>query len=235
MYHALWADWYLPAALPALEKLFLSRLPPGARVLDVCCGSGHVTKELVRRGYRLTGIDSSEALIELARRDLPGIDLRVADARDLKLDPEYDAAISTFDSLNHILTLEELQAVFAGVREALLPGGIFVFDMNLEEAYLQDLRQWNVTMEDRGVGLVRGTYDLATRTAATDLVWFRLVGDGPCWHRHSSVVKQRCYTEPEIRAALRETNFRHVHTLAAREAGMNSELGVGRIFVSADA
>ena len=144
--------------------------------MDVCCGSGHVTKELVRRGYKVTGIDSSEALIELARRDLPSVDLRIADARALKLDPEYDAVISTFDSLNHILILEELRAVFASVRGALVPGGIFVFDMNLEEAYLQDLRQWNVTLEDRSVGLVRGTYDLATRTAATELVWFRLAG-----------------------------------------------------------
>src|SRR5947208_12874629 len=41
MYHALWADWYLPAAVPALEKLFFSKVPAGPRVLDVCCGPGH--------------------------------------------------------------------------------------------------------------------------------------------------------------------------------------------------
>src|SRR5215469_16690455 len=108
MYHALWADWYLPAAMPALETLFFANVPKSATVLDLCCGYGHVTKELVKRGYRVTGIDSSGKLIALAVRDLPGVDLRVQDAVALELEGCYAAALSTFDSLNHILTLEEL-------------------------------------------------------------------------------------------------------------------------------
>src|SRR5579875_3088746 len=102
MYHALWADFYLPAALPALEKLFFERVPGGARVLDVCCGSGHVTEELVRRGYRVTGIDSSSELIALARTAVPGAEFRVQDARNIQLEEPCDAALSTFDSLNHL-------------------------------------------------------------------------------------------------------------------------------------
>src|SRR5690242_16954112 len=109
MYHRLWADWYLPAALPALERLFFSQVAPPARVLDLCCGSGHVTKELVRRGYRVTGVDNSAELIELARRALPQVDFRVQDATALALEADYDAAISTFDSLNHILEIEQLK------------------------------------------------------------------------------------------------------------------------------
>src|ERR1700728_153608 len=76
MYHSLWANWYLPAALPALEKLFFSQLCSGGRVLDLCCGSGHVTRELVERGYAVTGVDASAALIAIARRELPQVDFR---------------------------------------------------------------------------------------------------------------------------------------------------------------
>src|SRR5579884_27483 len=140
MYHQLWADWYLPAAMPALEHLFFSKIAAGVRVLDLCCGSGHVTKELVRRGYRVTGVDSSAALIELARNELPETDLRVMDARDLRFEAEFDTVLSTFDSLNHILELDGLQRAFAGAYRALHCGGLFVFDMNLEEAYSADLR-----------------------------------------------------------------------------------------------
>ena len=64
MYHALWATSYLPAAEPALEKLFFARLVPPAHVLDVCCGSGHVTSTLVKRGYRVTGVDVSRLCLK---------------------------------------------------------------------------------------------------------------------------------------------------------------------------
>ncbi|MGH9611031.1 MAG: class I SAM-dependent methyltransferase, partial [Bryobacteraceae bacterium] len=86
MYDALWADAYLPSALPALENLFFQKLRSGAHVLDACCGSGHVTKELVRRGLRVTGVDSSSKLIERARAALPEADFRVQDVRSLHLE-----------------------------------------------------------------------------------------------------------------------------------------------------
>ena len=132
----------LPAAMPALERLFFSRVPAAAHVLDVCCGSGHVTKELVRRGYRVTGVDASEGLIALAKREMSEVDWRVQDARHLRLESQYAAALSTFDSLNHVLTPEELLQIFEGVHGALQAGALFAFDMNLDEAYRTDMRRW---------------------------------------------------------------------------------------------
>ncbi|HEY1215937.1 MAG TPA: class I SAM-dependent methyltransferase, partial [Bryobacteraceae bacterium] len=126
MYHAFWADWYLPAASPALENLFFSRVRRGSLVLDLCCGSGHVTKELVARGYLVTGVDLYASLIAEARKELPEAEFHVQDARALSLDRRYAAALSTFDSLNHILSIEQLREVFTGVRQHLIEGGLFV-------------------------------------------------------------------------------------------------------------
>ena len=125
MYHALWFDWYLPAAMPALENLFFARVEHGAKVLDVCCGSGHVTKEFVKRGYHVTGVDNSADLIALAREQLPQAQFVVQDVCDLKLPEHYDAAVSTFDSFNHILTIDKLALAFAGVLSALRSNGDF--------------------------------------------------------------------------------------------------------------
>lgn len=233
MYHALWADWYLPAAMPALETLFFANVPKSATVLDLCCGSGHVTKELVKRGYRVTGIDSSGELIALAVRDLPGVDLRVQDAAALELEGRYAAAISTFDSLNHILTLEELWKVFAGVRYVLEEGGLFVFDMNLEEAYSMDLREWSVDIKEQSVGMVRGKYDPADKRAFTELIWFVKAGEGNLWRQHRSVVEQRCYPLTDILRSLSEAGFRCVEAIPARAAGVTSDLGFGRVFLVA--
>lgn len=230
MYHSLWADWYLPAAMPALEKLFFSRLPAQARVLDLCCGSGHVTKELLRRGYCVTGVDSSAELIALAMRHLPGVELHVQDARCLDLDGKYDAILSTFDSLNHILTLEDLAKVFVRARRVLRPGGFFTFDMNLEEAYSADLREWAVTVNDSSVGLVRGHYDPATQNAETELIWFIHTGEDQLWKQRRSVVKQRCYSQSEILTAVQDAGFSNIEAIPAREAGVTSELGFGRVY-----
>jgi SAM-dependent methyltransferase len=232
LYHDLWADWYLPAACRALETLFFSQIPNGASVLDVCCGSGHVTRELVQRGYRVTGVDASAELITRARAELPTVDFQIMDARRLCLGCQYDAALSTFDSLNHVLSLIGLRQVFAGVMQALTPGGLFVFDMNLEEAYLADLKQWSVTARDEDVSLVRGTYDTATKIASTELIWFKRHADSDLWERRRSLVEERCYKQQEIVEALAETGFASIEAVAATECGVAADLGYGRIFYS---
>ena len=229
LYHAMWADWYLPAARAALEALFFSKLSAKSKVLDLCCGSGHLTSELVRRGYAVTGVDSSSALIDLARRDLPTVDFVVQDARRLELEPKFDGVLSTFDSLNHILGLPELRDVFRGVSCVLCAGGLFVFDMNLEEAYSMDLREWTVNVSRSSVGLVRGTYDIQTRLATTELIWF-VQQPGGLWRRHDSSVEQRCYTQQEILLALAEAGFSGMEAIPAQNAGMRSDVGFGRVF-----
>lgn len=234
MYHKLWADWYLPAAMPALERLFFAHIPARAKTLDLCCGSGHVTKELIRRGYEVTGVDSSARLIEHARAALPNVKFFIQDARELHLDSQFDAILSTFDSMNHILNLEDLGCVFARVKHVLSRDGLFLFDMNLEQAYSADLRQWAVSMDEANVMLVRGAYDQSTQTAATELMWFaKDVTADNAWRQHRSVVEERCYPEADILSALRDSGFSSIETVSAADAGMEPPLGFGRWFFSA--
>jgi SAM-dependent methyltransferase len=233
MYHELWANSYLPAALPALERLFLSRLDPPARVLDVCCGSGHVTTALVKRKYRVTGVDSSAALIDIARKQMPEADLRVQDVRNLDLTGPFDGALSTFDSMNHILSLEDLHAVFSGVHTALAPGGLFVFDMNLEEAYSLDLHQWLVNISHNAVGLSRASYDPVTHTAHTELFWFTQAGSQDCWRRRQSIVEERCYEKQDIVHALQFAGFRGIEVHSAIDLSVDGDFGHGRYFFAA--
>src|SRR3954468_14874843 len=236
MYHKLWADWYLPAALPVLDLLFFPKVPAGASVLDVCCGSGHVTRELIRRGYSVTAIDASAELIAIARRDWPGVDWRVQDARRIDVGRgKYNAALSTFDSLNHLPSTDDLGKVFERVHGALRLDGLFVFDMNLEEAFLSDHRRWTAEVTPDHVSLVRGAYDAASQTAQTELIWFVPAGSPNMWRQHRSVVEQRSFPEAEITSRLEKAGFRKIEITAATDAGMTADLGFGRIFVSARA
>jgi ubiquinone/menaquinone biosynthesis C-methylase UbiE len=181
----------------------------------------------------VTGVDSSAALVAIAKQQLPEAEFSVQDVRQLNVNGPFDAALSTFDSLNHILSLEDLHAVFAGVYRVLSSGGLFVFDMNLEEAYALDLHQWLVNIRHDSVGLSRGLYDAVTHTAHTELIWFTLSGTSNCWQRQQSVVEERCYEKHDILQALQFASFRGIEVHPAVELCSDKDFGSGRYFFSA--
>ena len=253
LYHRAWDDWYLPAVCPALERLFFSELANGARLLDACCGSGHVTRELVHRGFNVTGLDSSASLIAHARQELPEAAFVVADVRDFSFPKPFDGALSTFDSLNHLLTYDHLRAAFRCIRLALRAGAPFFFDMNLEEAYELDLGEWMKYEREGCLGFTRGIYSRATHRARTEIVWFELQGapvkrdrvftapapnrnqkgTDSLWRRRDALVEEQCYTVDEIDEALRKAGFSRIDRFSALEAGVSHSIGYGRVFIRA--
>ena len=69
---------------------FSSLLPAKASVLDVGCGSGlPIARELIRRGFDVTGIDSTPTMLALFERNLPGTPVYLADMRELALGQRF--------------------------------------------------------------------------------------------------------------------------------------------------
>lgn len=96
---------------------------PGERILDLGCGDGVLTSELVRLGCEVVGVDSSAELVAEARRR--GIDARVMDAEELRFAGEFDAVFS--NAALHWMTRPDL--VIRGSWRALRPGGRFVAEL----------------------------------------------------------------------------------------------------------
>jgi SAM-dependent methyltransferase len=92
----------------------------GERVLDLGCGDGVLTAELVARGGAVVGVDGSAAQVEAARAR--GLDARVMDGHRLGFGPDFDAVFS--NAALHWMT--EPARVIEGVWRALRPGGRFV-------------------------------------------------------------------------------------------------------------
>ena len=231
-YDEYWCVQVTRELLGALAKLFLPRIPEGARLLDLCCGTGRVAAALEARGLRVTGLDSSAEMLRLARRRAPASEFVHADARTFRLPPRFDAALSTFDSLNHILSLKELAAVFRNVRRALRPGGLFFFDVNLEMGFRDLWQEHFSVVEEARVCVVRGAYDRQTRLGRYDFTLFRR--EGELWSRSDFSVLERCYSKRDLRAALLGAGFARVRFFgAARDAGLSRH--TGRVFVLAEA
>jgi trans-aconitate methyltransferase len=93
---------------------------PGERILDLGCGDGVLTKQLVDHGCQVVGIDSSPAQIEAARTH--GLDAHVMAAEDLPFQREFDAVFS--NAVLHWITRAD--PMLAAVHRALRPGGRFV-------------------------------------------------------------------------------------------------------------
>lgn len=188
---------------------------------------------LVNRGYHVTGLDASRELIARASKLLPDSQFVVADARDFTFDRRFDGALSTFDSLNHLLSYADLAAAFRSVKRALKPGAPFFFDMNLEEAYALDLGNWSRHSEENEIGFVRGRYDAATRRGETEVICFFRAPGTSLWRRAETVIEEQCYSAEEIRRALREADFSKIEMYTAAQAGVTDELGFGRVYVRA--
>jgi len=88
---------------PWIDK-FAALVPPGATVLDIGCGAGEpIARFLAGSGFAVTGVDASQALIDVARANLPNIDWRVGDMRALALDRTFDGLLAwhSFFHLGH--------------------------------------------------------------------------------------------------------------------------------------
>jgi len=93
---------------------------PDERILDLGCGDGVLTGKIVEAGARVVGADTSDDLLSAARAR--GVDARHIDGEALPFDQEFDAVFS--NAALH--WMRDADAVIAGVRNALKPGGRFV-------------------------------------------------------------------------------------------------------------
>jgi len=228
-YDRYWNEEFHSLAFPILERIWLHRLPAKARILDVCCGTGYLAGLLSERGHRLTGIDASAEMIACARIHVPAAEFQVADATRFSLAPDFDAAVSTFDSLNHILKLEQLQAAMRGIAAALKPGGLFAFDMLLEDAYRT---RWGesfaLVRDDHLLTITGSAFDFRSRLARCTITMFRLLEGA--WRRCDVTIAERCYSPNEIGRALERAGFGELMCYDADDLGMEGQLGEGRTF-----
>lgn len=232
IYNQNWGEEYHRQIDAVLEQAFYPHLPPQGRVLDLCCGAGHVTQFVAQKGYRIIGLDGSEEMLHYARKRIPGGEFHRADARYFTLKEPVDGVLSTYDSLNHIMSLPELEQVFLQVRSALRPGGRFLFDMNGDDAYTEPWTHMGSSLDRTRHWVANGACNPMTRIATCEIeeMWRDSEGE---WRRKTFQIDQRCYSTEEVTGALAGRGFRDIHAQPAAGLGMTRATAEGRVFYSA--
>jgi SAM-dependent methyltransferase len=101
----------------------VARIPDGGRVLDLGCGAGLITAELVRAA-RVIALDRSSAQLSLARRHAPDAIPVRADIAEVGFRPGSFDAVVAFWTLIHVRR-DRHRAVLSNVHDWLRPGGMF--------------------------------------------------------------------------------------------------------------
>jgi SAM-dependent methyltransferase len=94
----------------------------GEHILDVGCGTGHLTAQIAASGAQVVGIDRSDEMIATARRNYPALRFEVADAERFRFPEVFDAVFSNAA----IHWMKDQRGVASSIRQALKPGGRFV-------------------------------------------------------------------------------------------------------------
>ena len=121
------------------------------RILDVGCGTGHLTAQIAASGAEVTGIDRSVEMIATARHNYPELRFEVANAEGFRFDEPFDAVFSNAA----IHWMKDQRGVASSIWQALKPGGRFVAEFGghgnirrIETALRRALQQAGYTVRD---------------------------------------------------------------------------------------
>ncbi len=98
---------------------------PGETILDLGCGTGHLTQQIQNLGAEVIGLDASPSMIKQAKENFPDTCFAVGDATSLHFNEPFDVIFSNA-TLHWILNQD---ALLHGVYHSLKPGGRFVAEM----------------------------------------------------------------------------------------------------------
>lgn len=97
--------------------------------MDLACGTGILCQILKANGIDAAGMDYSQGMIDIARKNSPDIPYDVADMTVYRPERKFDLVTCTGDAVNHIASMEDVKKIFRNVYDYTTPGGYFIFDL----------------------------------------------------------------------------------------------------------
>lgn len=195
-----WADF--------LEGVFAQNgVSPGSRVMDLACGTGSMTLELAKRGYKVSGVDLSAEMLTVAEEKLRpfAVPLYRADMRSMPNFGQFDTVVCLCDSLNYLSNVPELRTVLSGLQ-AMKPR-LLIFDLNTTYYLAEVLGNNFFHHVDEEVAYIwENSYDSEANLCEMDITFF-LRQKGNLYTRFEEVHHERAFSLTEVNEVLGQTGW----------------------------
>ncbi len=201
-----WADY--------LERHFARGRLPIHTVLDLACGTGSLTRELALRGYEMIGADRSEDMLYQAAEKCRGVEpiepiFLHQRMEALDLYGTIDACVCCLDSVNYVTRPALLRKAFGRVHLFLMPGGLFLFDINTPEKLRGIDGQMFIDETDDAYCVWRAEYSKRRRICTYGIDLFQREESG-LWHRGEEMHEEYAYEPDELEEYLRAAGFKDI-------------------------
>lgn len=187
-------------------------------ILELGCGTGNITVELLEKGYEVVGVDMSEEMLEIAEEKTEKYGdkaiLIEQDITELDFDVyEIDTVIAVNDTFNYILEKEKLKNLLAYLHPRIKTGGQLVFDISSEYKlrHILGKNTFGESFEDMAY-LWENYYDEETRQVFMEINIFEKQKE--LYERLTESHVQKAYAKDEIIQLLKEAGFRNIKVYA---------------------
>jgi SAM-dependent methyltransferase len=181
--------------------LSLYPIVPGSTIIDVACGTGRHSIEFAKRGYRVTGLDLSEGMLQVARDNAKaaGVDVRwiQADATDFTLDEKFEVGLSLCEGGVGLIEQGESAelhdlAIFKNISACLKPNAPFV---------LTALNGYSIIRQMKDEHIQDGRFNPSTMLANYQDEWALPEGS------KIMTIRERLFIAPEVVRMLGDSGF----------------------------
>lgn len=185
--------------------LEILQLPESGSILDMGCGAGRHSVELAKRGYKVTGVDLSQGMLNEAEKSSKeaGVDIELikANAAEYVSDKQFDGAICLCEGAFCLLSaaddhIERDLAILRNISNSLKPGSRFVLTV------LNGLRKARLYSQE---DVEKGIFDPVTMTDKCTMDWDTSAGKG------SVEIRERGYVPTEISLLFKLVGFEVEH------------------------
>jgi len=182
-----------------------------SNIVDLACGTGTLSCLYAEKGYHVTAVDLSEDMLCMAqakadKTQIKNITFIKQDMRSFLLAQKTDAVISSFDSINHLGGINDLNSAFAAVSDSLADGGLFIFDVNTEYKHREILGENCFIFDmDKLYAVWQNSFSERTKRVKLTLDFF--VNENDRYKRYTESFHETIFSEKKIEKSLLENGL----------------------------
>jgi SAM-dependent methyltransferase len=194
----------------------------GKRLLDLACGTGELSCRFAMQGYQVTGVDLSEDMlaVAMAKADEEGLKIPFfqQNMAELEIMDKFDLITIFCDSINYLLSEQEVLQTFEGVANHLTEDGLFLFDVHTEHKMENIFKDQTFTHIDEDICYIwncfQGEFPLSVEH---ELTFFVSDSSGKKYDRVEEYHFQRSFPIQQYISWLDLAGFNTMHILGDLE------------------